>query len=316
SLASRTPLMFNALMGHRGARWLLERMFGLSKHRRLPKAHRTTFLRRAERLGLTKARPRTPGPRVAFFVDIVANHFEQRQAEAVVAVLQHAGINVFVPKGQRGCGMPALVAGDLDHARDLVLTNLRVLANAVRDGYTIVSAEPTAALMLRRESVRLTDDLDAALVAANTMDVGQYLAGLDARGQLPPFTQPLHAKVGYHQPCHLRALGVGTPGLDLIRKIPELEVEFIDRGCSGMAGTFGLARQNFRTSLRAGRPLRSRLRDSDLELGATECSACRMQMEQGLSKRTRHPMELLSLAYGLNPSLRQHVRDAKRKNRS
>ncbi|MEO6812036.1 MAG: FAD-linked oxidase C-terminal domain-containing protein, partial [Isosphaeraceae bacterium] len=92
SLASRTPLMFNALMGHRGARWLLERMFGLSKHRQLPKAHRTTFLRRAERLGLTKARPRAPGPRVAFFVDIMANHFDQRLAEAVVAVLQHAGI--------------------------------------------------------------------------------------------------------------------------------------------------------------------------------------------------------------------------------
>lgn len=313
ALASRTPIMFNALMNHRGARWLLERMFGLSRHRRLPRAHRTTFLRRAERLGLTRARPRAPGPRVAFFVDIVANHFDQRLAEAVVAVLQHVGVNVFVPKGQRGCGMPALVAGDLDHARELVLANLRVLANAVRDGYTIVCAEPTAALMLRRESVRLTDDLDAALVAANTMDVGHYLAGLDARGQLPPFTQPLHAKAGYHQPCHLRALGVGTPGLDLIRKIPELDVEFIDRGCSGMAGTFGLSRQNFRTSLRAGRPLRSRLRDSDLELGATECSACRMQMEQGLSKRTRHPMELLSLAYGLNPSLRQHVKGVKPK---
>lgn len=313
ALASRTPLMFNALMNHRGARWLLERMFGLSRHRLLPKAHRTTFLRRAERLGLTRARPRAPGPRVAFFVDIVANHFDQRLAETVVAVLQHAGINVFVPKGQRGCGMAALVAGDLDHARDLVLTNLRVLANAVRDGYTIVCAEPTAALMLRRESIRLTDDLDAVLVATNTMDVGQYLIGLDARGQLPPFTQPLHAKIGYHQPCHLRALNIGTPGLDLIRKIPELEVEFIDRGCSGMAGTFGLARQNFRASLRAGRPLRSRLRDSDLELGTTECSACRMQMEQGLSKHTRHPMELLSLAYGLNPSLRQHVKDAKKK---
>ncbi len=96
---------------------------------------------------------------------------------------------------------------------------------------------------------------------------------------------------------------MGTPGLDLIRTIPELDVEFIDRGCSGMAGTFGLSRDHFRTSLRAGRGLLGRLRDGDIEIGATECGACRIQMEQGATIRTLHPIKLLSLSYGLNPSL-------------
>jgi Fe-S oxidoreductase len=109
----------------------------------------------------------------------------------------------------------------------------------------------------------------------------------------------------------LRALQIGTPGLDLIREIPGLEVEFIDRGCSGIAGTFGLARKNFRNSLRAGRGLRSRLRDPDLELGATECGACRMQMEQGSTKRTMHPIKLLAAAQGLNPSLKLRFKAAK-----
>ena len=209
--------------------------------------------------------------------------------------------------------MPALVVGDLDHARHLAHQNLRVLGNAVRDGYTIVCSEPTAALMLQREYPRLTDDLDAALVAANTCDVGDYLIGLQARGSLPAPTHPLRARVGYHQPCHLRALGQGTPGLDLIRAIPEIDVEFIDRGCSGMAGTFGLGRNHFRTSRRAGRGLLNRLRDDDIDIGATECGACRMQMEQGMRKRTFHPIKLLSLAHGHNPSLRQHFKDAKPK---
>ena len=103
----------------------------------------------------------------------------------------------------------------------------------------------------------------------------------------------------------------GTPGLDLIRKIPEIDVEFIDRGCSGIAGTFGMSRRNFRTSLRAGRPLRSRLRDDDIEIGSTECGTCRMQMEQGLPKRTLHPVKLLALSYGLNPTLRQSWKEPK-----
>jgi FAD/FMN-containing dehydrogenase/Fe-S oxidoreductase len=310
-LASRFPIVSNALLASGTARWTFERLFGLSRLRRLPRVRRTPFVRRAARLGLTKARPHAPGPRVAYFVDVYANYFDQELAEAVVAVLHHANVNVFVPAKQQGSGMPALVAGDIDLARDLALRNLRILGNAVRDGYTIVCSEPTAAMMIRHEYLKLTDDLDAALVAENTRELCHYLAGLEARGQLPQPQEPIHARAGYHQPCHLRSLGVGTPGLDLIRKIPELDVEFIDRGCSGMAGTFGLARGNFRTSLRAGRGLLSRLRDPEFELGATECGACRIQMEQGVTKRTLHPVKLLSLSYGLNPALRRQFKDPK-----
>jgi Fe-S oxidoreductase len=292
-------------------RWLLDRLIGVSRHRLLPRVGRTPFTRRAIRLGLNKPHPQQPGPRVVYFVDVYANYYDQELAEAVVAVLRQAGVNVFVPSRQRGSGMPALFVGDIDRARDHALTNLRVLANAVRDGYTVVCSEPAAALMLRHEYVKLTEDLDAELVAANTMDVGQYLLGLEDRGQLPHPHEPLHARVGYHQPCHLRALEIGTPGLELLRKVLGLDVEFINRGCSGMGGTYGLSRDRFWTSLRAGRHLLRRLRDADIELGATECGACRIQMEQGVSKRTLHPIKLLSLGYGLNPSLRSHFKDPK-----
>jgi len=310
-LGSRFPILTNFLLSRRSARWLLDRLLGLSRHRLLPRVRRTSFTRRAARLGLTRARPQQPGPRVVYFVDVYANYYDQELAEAVVSVLRQADVNVFVPSRQRSSGMAALIVGDIDHARDQALANLRVLANAVRDGYTVVCSEPTAALMLRHEYVKLTEDLDAELVAANTMDVGQYLLGLDARGQLPRPHEPLHARVGYHQPCHLRALDVGTPGLEILRNVLGLDVEFINRGCSGMGGTYGLARDRFWTSLRAGRGLLRRLRDGDIEIGATECGACRIQMEQGAVKRTLHPIKLLSLGYGLNPSLRQHFKDPK-----
>lgn len=308
---SRFPVLSRALLGSPRARWWLERLTGLSRHRVLPRPRRRSFVSRADRLGLTRPHPHESGPRVAYFVDLFANHFDPELAESVVAVLRHLGVNVYVPKGQRGCGMPSLVVGDFDRARELLITNLRVLSNAVRDGYTVVCSEPTAALMLRELSLSLTDDLDAELVARNTMDVGQYLLGLVERDGVPKPTDPLPARVGYHQPCHLRALDVGTPGLDLLRMIPGLEVEFIDRGCSGIAGVYGLSRRNFRTSLRAGRGLRNRLKDGDLELGSTECGTCRMQMEQGLSKPTLHPLKLLSMAYGLDPALRRVFKNPK-----
>jgi FAD/FMN-containing dehydrogenase/Fe-S oxidoreductase len=310
-LACRFPILSNYLMSRRTARWLIERTLGISRHRVLPPVQRSPFTRRAIHLGLSRPRPHQSGPRVVYFVDVYANYYDHELAESVVSVLQRANVNVYVPSRQRSSGMAPLIVGDIDHARDIATSNLRVLGNAVRDGYTVVCSEPTAALMLRQEYVKLTDDLDAVLVAQNTMDVGQYLSGLDERGSLPQPERPLHARVGYHQPCHLRALDVGIPGMELIRKIPELSVEFINRGCSGMGGTYGLGRRQFRTSLRAGRPLLRRLRDGDIEIGSTECGACRMQMEQGQTKRTLHPIKLLSMGYGLNPSLREHFKDPK-----
>lgn len=300
-LASRVPELYNRMIGIRSARWVLDRMVGLSKDRCLPKANRISFVKKAEKVGLGEPAGNRSGPRVVYFLDIVANYYDHSIAEGVIAVLRHCGVQVYVPKRQRGCGMPAMVAGDLDAAREAALANLRVLGSAVREGHTVVCSEPTATLMLRREYLKLTDDLDAKLVAANTMDVGHYLIGLRSRGLLPRPHVPIHAKVGYHLPCHLRALNIGMPSFDLIRQIPELEVEHIDRGCSGMAGTYGMARTHFRASLRSGRGLRHRLRDPDLELASAECSTCRMQMEQGNRKRSFHPMTLLAMSYGLLP---------------
>lgn len=310
-LGSTFPRLAGGLLRQPWARSLIERILGLSRLRALPRIHGSTFMKRAERMGLTRPRSQEPGPRVAYFVDLFANYFDPELAEAVVAVLRHSGVNVFVPPKQRASGMPSLIVGDLERARAALSRNLKVLGDAVRDGYTIVCSEPTAALMFKLESFKLTTDLDAELVARNTMDVGEYLRGLSQRVRLPAMTESIPLKVGYHQPCHLRTLNVGTPSLDLLRAVPGIEVEFIDRGCSGIAGCFGLSRRHFRTSLRAGRGLKRRLNDRDIMLGATECGACRIQMEQGATKATLHPFKLLALAFGLTPAARAGLGRAK-----
>jgi Fe-S oxidoreductase len=88
-----------------------------------------------------------------------------------------------------------------------------------------------------------------------------------------------------------------------LRLIRGVEVRRIERGCSGMAGTFGLKRDNYRASLRAGWGLISAMRDPAIEFGTTECSACKIQMEQGTTKPTIHPLKILALAYGVMPEI-------------
>ena len=78
-----------------------------------------------------------------------------------------------------------------------------------------------------------------------------------------------------------------------------------------MAGVWGLKRENYRTSLRAGRGLISQLRLPMIQAGVTECSSCIIQMEQGTTKATVHPLKLLALSYGLMPQLKQRLKPSR-----
>jgi Fe-S oxidoreductase len=302
TLGGVAPRLSNWVLGNRQMRWLIDRTLGIAQGRKLPRLAARSFLRTAARRRLTKPR-RHQDVKVAYFVDVYANHHDPQLGEALVAVLKHNGVAVYVPPEQRQAGTAAITSGSLDLARRLARHNTAVLAEAIRQGYDVVATEPAAALSLKREYLYLLDDDDARLVAENSSEACAYLWNMHTKGKLQLDLKPINATVGYHLPCRMKALGVGTPGQNLLRLVPGLSVHTIDAGCSGMAGTFGLKRANYRTSLRVGWGLISALRDPRLQAGATECSACRIQMEQGTAKPTVHPIKLLALAYGLMPEL-------------
>jgi Fe-S oxidoreductase len=274
----------------------------------LPKFALRNFLRQAHRLGLTR-KPSATRRRVAYFVDIFATYNDPSIAEATVAVLQHNGISVYVPQGQLGCGMAPLAYGDIECAREVVEHNAHLLADAARDGFTIVCSEPTAALMLKQDALDVLDDPDARLVANQTKELTAYLDELNRAGLLRTDFEPLPFSIGHHVPCHLKALGGPVMGPDLLSLIPELSVHKIDVGCSGMAGTYGLQARNHALSLEAGRPMLEQLARSTVLFGSTECSTCRLQMEDGARKRTLHPVQYLAMSYGYLPELFDRLRE-------
>jgi Fe-S oxidoreductase len=301
-LGSALAPFTNAVLGSRGMRRVLEIFFGVSRRRRLPMFAFRSFLRRARRRGWTRI-PRTKRPRVTYFVDIFANYNDPSIGEAVVAVLHHNDIEVYVPPGQVGCGMAPLAYGDVEQARETLQHNLRLLAESAREGRPILCSEPTAALLFRYDALNLLDDPDARLVAEHVVESTAYLADLHRVGKLRTDFKTLDFSVGHHVPCHLKALGRPPAAPGLLSLIPGLRVRTIDVSCSGMAGTFGLKAENYATSLAAGRPMLTELRRPELQFGSTECSTCRLQMEDGARKRTYHPLQYLALAYGLMPEL-------------
>ena len=131
---------------------------------------------------------------------------------------------------------------------------MAILAEAVRQGYHVVATEPSAALALTHEYPALLDDDDARLVAANTSEACTYLWQLHQQGKLQLDLRPVNAVLGYHSRATSRRLKSAPPAKTCCGSFRGLVVNRTENSCSGMAGTFGLKRENYRASLRAGRP--------------------------------------------------------------
>jgi FAD/FMN-containing dehydrogenase/Fe-S oxidoreductase len=299
-IASVFSPVSNRLLTSRFGRWFLEKTVGITRHRRLPRFTSQPFL---SRRSVKRPPEKRHGREVLYFVDYYPNFHDPELSEAFVRVLDHNGVHVRIPQSQTASGMAMIAVGDLRGARRIARENLRTLVEPAREGMQIVCTEPSAAVCLKQEYPKLLDTEDAHIVAKQTIEAGQYLASLHAVGQLRTDLAPLEIDVAYHTPCHLRSLDKGTPLQQLMQLIPQIRVHTIEKGCSGMAGTYGLQKRNFEASMEMGRELLQTIDEGNFVTATSECSTCRMQIAQGTNKSTIHPLKLLAYAYGLMPEL-------------
>jgi Fe-S oxidoreductase len=147
----------------------------------------------------------------------------------------------------------------------------------------------------------LPESDDARLIARQTRDVSDFLWALHERGELDTDLGRLDLRVGYHTPCHSRVRGLGPENLRLLELIPGMEPVDIDRGCCGLAGSFGMRRAHREESHEIGRYLFQELESAAYDLGATNCAGCEMQMRAGSGREVVHPLKLLWQAYSGSP---------------
>ena len=104
-----------------------------------------------------------------------------------------------------------------------------------------------------------------------------------------------------HGHCHEKA-GVGTEATRaLLERIPGAEVEELDAGCCGMAGSFGFEAEHYDLSRQVGElRLFPALRGepADTVVAATGVS-CRQQIGHFAGRTARHPVVLVAEAAGL-----------------
>ena len=290
----------NATMRHPLARAIMERTLGVSRERTLPAFAPESFTSWFRKRGA----PQGTAKQVVLFNDSFNTWNEPHIAIAATEVLEALGYEVLLP-GHRCCGRPMMSEGLVEDARRAALDVVSRLAVRVDAGIPVVGLEPSCLLMLRDEyRYLLPNDERVERVAQKAMLFEEFIAQLADSDELTLEFEQAARKLLLHGHCHQRAL-VGTgPSMRTLGLPENYEVEEVDSGCCGMAGSFGYEREHYELSLKmAERRLLPAVREADSDtLIVAAGTSCRHQIFHGSGRQALHPAEVLRAALVAAPA--------------
>ncbi len=281
---------------------LREKLIGFTARRPLPTWRRDIFRGSADQTSETAAAEAD----VVLLVDTFNTYFEPETATAALKVLTAAGYRVVVPKPKDGgrplcCGRTFLNAGLVDEARLEARRVIETLAPYVKRGIPIVGLEPSCLLSLRDEFAALLPGTETAELAGRALLFEEFLAAESKAGRL---NLPLKAldrrRLLLHGHCHQKAFGLISSVEEVLRLIPDADVELVDSGCCGMAGSFGYEAEHYDTSMKmAELSLLPRVREADKDtLIVADGTSCRTQIRDGAGREGWHVARVLEFALG------------------
>ena len=300
----------NAVNQTKLMRGVMERVAGVDKNAWLPSLATRKF-----RSGTPKARAtvvkdgaKSPG-KVAIFATCFINYNEPGIGLDLLKVLDHNEVPYVIVDKEKCCGMPKLELGDLESVNASKEANIPVLARYAREGYAILAAVPSCALMFKQEIPLMYPlDADVALVRDAMWDPFEYLMQRKRDGLLKTeFPVPL-GNVSYQIPCHGRVQNIGRKTEEMLKMIPGTTLNTVER-CSGHAGTFGVKKAHHQQAMKIGKPVfkaMATMKDgSQPDFISSDCPLGGHHIAQGFevnglgAPELQHPLSLVAKAYGL-----------------
>jgi FAD/FMN-containing dehydrogenase/Fe-S oxidoreductase len=268
-------------------KWLL----GVAPSRELPRFAARDFRTEFKQKKLATA---DLGKRsVLLWLDTWNNYFQPHVLSAARKVLLASGHDVQIPRGPICCGRPLYDFGFLDAARGYLLRILDVCEPQIRAGIPIVMLEPSCASVFRDELVNLLpNDQRAIRLSQQTILFSEALVQ-SAGGWRPPGLNGSRFVVHGH--CHQKAVLTMNDDMALLRATGA-QVELLDSGCCGMAGSFGFEKAKYEVSQKlAERVLLPGLQVAHQDaIVVSNGFSCREQIKQNSKRRAVHLAEVLA----------------------
>ena len=293
---SRTAPLANAIGRLSVARRLLHHTLGVHRERPLPALARQSF----PQWFAAHAGPSMEARRgeVVLFVDTFTAYYQPEVGRSATQILEALDYRVTLVKQVGCCGRSAISQGMLDTARNWAQRNVEALRPYAENGSPIVGTEPSCLLTLRDEYPDLLPGTAARVVARQSLLLDELLVQLATREPNVSriFGDHLRRRIILHGHCHQKALVGMEPTLAALALVPGYEVELVESGCCGMAGSFGFEREHYEIS----RAMGARRLFPAIEAAPREAAiaitgvSCRQQISHFTGRRPRHVVELLA----------------------
>ncbi len=179
---------------------------------------------------------------IQLFITCLIDSFFPSTGEAMVRVLNRAGVRVEFPQAQTCCGQPAFNAGLRKDARPLAEHTIRVFE---KTSGAIIIPSGSCGAMVRHGYLELFKDEPAWLerarsLAQRTYEFTEYL--VDVR-HVTDVGATWPGRLTYHPSCHLlRGLGVDRQPRALLAQVRQAEIIDLPAAddCCGFGGVFSV----------------------------------------------------------------------------
>lgn len=267
---------------------VINHLLGVSQERSFPTFARQNFWDWWKKRQPPKIAPNQP--RVVLFVDTFNGYNEPWVAQSAVRVLERLGYAVTIAD-RTCCGRPMISKGLSDLARMHAEDNINRLRRFVADEVPIVGLEPSCILSFRDDYFDLVTDPDLEALSRLCLTFEEFLQDKDL--PLDEGAPPLLL----HGHCHQKALVGTAPAIKLLSKLPGVELEEVDSGCCGMAGSFGYEREHFEISKAMAHRRLIPAAEAIHRRGGRVVAAgvsCRQQVRTFTQRVALHPAEILA----------------------
>jgi len=289
-LGSRLAPFSNWAQAVPGAGVVMEKALGIARERDLPTFTRGT-LGKWDRARTPSVSEAETDRKALLVADPYTNYTQPAVGKAAVRVLEAAGVHVRIPDDVGDSGRPAHSKSMLDHARETARENVDALAPRVREGWDVVSVEPSDAVMYQNDYRDLLAGDDVEAVAANTYGVMEYLDTFGLDGSL---TAAADGTLTYHGHCQQTAVKKDHHAVAVLRRAG-YAVDDLDSTCCGMAGSFGYEAEHYSMSKAIAGLLFDQVEESPGETVVAPGTSCRSQLldYDGADGKPSHPIQAL-----------------------
>jgi len=297
-VGSLFPKLYNWTITNKATSAIIKNVLKFSPKRNLPTLNEKTFRELFKEENNISNNDIGNKGIVYFFSDEFTNYQDSDIGLSALRLLKSLGYTVKLTP-IRESGRIAISKGMVKRAKTIANRNISKLEGLINSETPLIGIEPSTILSFRDEYPSLIVSKNKSIskdIIENALLIDEFLVREIDKGNIvkEDFTSQ-RRKILLHGHCQQKAL-IGTSAMEKVLSLPEnYEVEVIQSGCCGMAGSFGYEEKHYEISQKIGNQILfpTILKAETDTIISAPGTSCRDHIKHSIDVNALHPIQIL-----------------------